>query len=234
MAVKSVRLRDICLLGGVFFVFAGAGEALAETVRVEKVKGNQAVIRLPQGMRVESGQELQVGSSVGSSGRMPATSGSGGREHKIGGSAEISSISSSSSSGGTSTSATTIGVTGTYGWNTGTWEYGPEISLIMISSTTSTTYYSLGGFVDYNLTPNVAGQDFIWGAGGSAGINSTSGGSTSSSGMNFFAGGFNKWFPLGHAVSLRTDLGLSYSQSGSTVKITQTGLLAKAGFEVYF
>jgi len=216
----------MCLLGSLLLL--SAGTANAETVRVEKVKGNQALIRLPQGMRVESGQELQVGKSS----RMPAGKGSEGRDHKIGGSAEISSL--SSANGTTSTSSTTIGVTGTYGWNTGTWEYGPQFSLVMMSATTSATFYSVGGFIDYNLTANTPEVDFLWGAGGSASMSSTSGSGTSSSGMNFFAGGFNKWFPLSHTVSLRTDLGLSYSQSGSTVKTTQTGLLGKAGFEVYF
>jgi hypothetical protein len=219
-------IRGICLLGSLFLLSTGA--AKAEIVHVEKVKGNKAVIRLPVGMRVESGQELQVGASS----RLPASKGSEGREHKIGGTAEISSL--SSSNGTTSTNSTTIGVSGTYGWNTGTWEYGPQFLLTMLSSSTSMTIYAIGGFVDYNLTPNMPGVDFLWGAGGSAGLNSSSGGGTSSSGMSFFAGGFNKWFPIGHPVSLRTDLGLSYSQSGSTVKTTQTGLLAKAGFEVYF
>lgn len=231
-----MKLYSLC------FVLALGFSLHAQEAKVLKAKGRRALIELAPGQSLQPGQIINLGSGDdlsldSSSSRSPSSVSVGSREHSIGGSASL--LMSSASTGTGSISYTVLNVTGRYGWNKAKYEYGPEFSIMNANgssaSTTGSSAYSVGGFFDFNFIPNVPGKSMTYGLGGNLDIGSTSSGGNSSSLLDLFAGGNLKWFPLGNSVALRGDVGLNYVRtSGNNATITDTGLLAKAGFEIYY
>ena len=214
-----------------------AGTAFAQDLVVTKVKGNTALVKF-------SGAPLTVGQRISASGNDGVSSGSGSgdssRKTIIGVSGEFYSEKTSVSASGVSATNTSnlLTLTGRYGWNAETMEYGFIGELNNSDNGSgSTLTYGGGGFFDYNFQPNRPGQQMIWGVGGSAEykLASPPNGATGSSTIKLFPSGVFKWFPLGTSTGIRLDFGYEYDQStqGQT-KSTLTGLHALAGFVVYF
>lgn len=216
--------------------------SFAQEAKVIKVKGQQAIVQFPKGHKPYAGETIDLSGGGGGDAGGAGTTGGGGstgpREHSIGAAAEISSISSSNNvKGSSSTSTTTIALEGRYGWNAVTMEYGPLAALSRTSTDSgSSMTLKAGGFFDYNLVPNTAGAEMVYGLGAEAYVGQTSPSSGDSATlMGFAGGGFLKWFLLKTPTAFRGDLQYQYDRSSAgQVTTTTSGPIAKVGFEVYF
>ncbi|MDX9731949.1 MAG: hypothetical protein RBT63_09275 [Bdellovibrionales bacterium] len=230
-SIFKVARTQFVLTSVVFLlVVVGSVEAVAQQAKVVKVQGRRAIVQFPDEARPTVGQTLELGGKAVSS-----SGGSGSREQIIGGAASLDSI---SSGGGSSTSS--LSVEGRYGWNKEIMEYGGLAVLHYSSSAgSSARHMGIGGFFDFNLVPNVAGTEFVYGAGAVASYGSTStavgAAETTGSIMAFEGGAQVKWFPLGNSVAIRGDAIYKYeSISRGAVSGSSSGLGAKIGFYVYF
>lgn len=218
----------------------GLNSAKAQTAKVIKVQGKKAIVQFPDDARPRVGQTIDLGGggAVSMGGSSSSHSGSGGsRAMIVGGSTEFSSLTVS----GDSTSSTRFAVDARYGWNKDVMEYGAVGGMTYYSTPgLSRRKLEAGGFFDYNLVPNTPGTEIVYG--GAAGLKfgqlSSTTGSTEASGtiMTFEIGGQAKWFPLGNSVAIRADILYRLESVGDSVKALSTGsgLLAKAGFYIYF
>lgn len=214
-----------------------ASNAGADDIKVIKVSGRRAIVQYPPGETPKVGQVLtSSGSDEMSFDDGGNSSSKGSRKHIIGGSASLSFVNSSTSPGSGSVTTTNISVSPQYGWNTGTMEYGGLASIGSSSGGgTSSTSFGVGGFFDYNLVPNVAGKDLVYGAGGKAIIGGGSSSGQSSTSFELDGGPFVKWFPLGNSVAIRGDADVQYKRMGnSAATTTNMGLVIMGGLYVYF
>lgn len=208
---------------------AFAHTAFAQKIRVRKVKGNQAVVDFSGGS-LQTGQVYELSSDEIRSG----SSESNARTYGVAVSASISSTKSDASG---AQSETDMSLAARFGWNHGTYEYGPLMSYSSNGNgSITTTMYKLGAFGDYNMIANVPGEIFLYGIGGLFDIGQLDSGSgVKRDLMDFFVGPFIKWFPTGSPVGFRFDGGYIYQkQSSSSTSTTISGLDVSAGITAYF
>lgn len=206
--------------------------AFAQQIRVQKVKGNKAIVEFSGDLA--PGRTYNLGGSSSSSAN---TSGSG-RSYVIGGSfsyfsgTDSTSVSSISASNSTSS----LNLTARFGWNFETYELGPLFSYQSTSAGSQTTSAtSFGGFADYNLSPNRSGETTIFAGTGELTYGNLSQSSTSGSLMGFFLGGSVKWFGLTNSTALRADLGYDYRKTTiGSANVTTSGVALRAGISTYF
>lgn len=213
--------------------FLLAFSAHAQSAKVIKVSGRRAIVQTAPGTELKVGQTLNAGGEEGHS--VPAN-GTGGREFSVTGLFNFSSLNRTySQSGKNSDTLALFQLSGQFGWNKGTMEYGPRAG-VDNSNITGTTVQSLflGGFFDYNFVPNIPGALFVYGAGGTLDIGTSTTGSSSGSQYNLFAGGSLKWFPFNNTAAVRADAGINYGSAtfGSNT-VTSQGVVIRAGFIVY-
>jgi hypothetical protein len=216
----------------VLFVMVVPFGAFAQSFKVEKVKGNKALVEVTSGS-VRAGESYNTGST--SSYGSTSNSGGGTRNNILGLSAVFSSLSTSVA--GASVSATILDLAGRYGWNKEQYEYGALAEYSSVSSNgTSMNSLAFGGFYDYNLTPNRSGTDTVFGPGGTFTIGNATvtGTTTSSSFFEFFGGGFGKFLVLKTTTAIRGDLGYRYRSVNSDPKATISGLSATLGLSYYY
>ncbi|MCB0386216.1 MAG: hypothetical protein KDD43_12555 [Bdellovibrionales bacterium] len=146
--------------------------AFAQEVKVLKVKGNKAVIRIPKDMDISKGQTLMIGGGgeedeEGGGGAM--SKGSGSRNTAIAGTFSMESLSferETAAGGKTTGDSTTMSLQVSYGWNKGWAEYGPVFVYESTDSGTSkSTEFNLGGYFEYNFKVNKPGEWMIPAAG---------------------------------------------------------------------
>lgn len=213
--------------------------ANAQQFKVSKVKGNRAFIIMPKGMTLEKGKTYSVAEGDAGSDDDTQTS-TQDRDTTMALSGNLFTGSTKTSPGGISVNGTSIELAGRYGWNKGKKEYGPLATFYYVSSGSySARIIAGGGFFDYNLVENTAGQNKVYGLGADAtfGLSSQSTGSSGTTGsvIQIKGGGQMKWFPVGPSAAIRVDAQLSYMRSAED-KITETqmGLYLAAGLQVYF
>ncbi|MNJ94660.1 hypothetical protein D3C87_123620 [compost metagenome] len=207
--------------------------AFAQKIKVRKVKGNQAVIEF-SGAPLRLGNVYEI-SSEDAFGDMSTSSNGGSRAHLLGLSFSLQN-GKSDFSGAKNT--TNIDLSARYGWNMGSYEFGPILSYTSSNAVTGNTASLIkgGAFADYNLIPNAAGEVFLYGLGGFAefGSNDSGGGSTTSV-MNLAVGPFVKWFAVSSSFALRFDGLFEYAKySGNAGDTTYSGILLRAGIANYF
>ncbi len=210
--------------------------SFGQQATVKKVQGRKAIVEFPPDAKPYVGQTLDMGGGGGDGGASASGGGGSGgsRDKTIGFGGEFSSLSTDGNS------VTTIALSGRYGWNYGSYEFGPVAEFSSLSSTgSSRTTFGGGGFFDYNLVPNIAGAEFVYGAGaeGTYSMVSTdnNGNSGSESVMGIFAGGFLKWFALGNSVAIRGDGGFSMdNHSSESRSYSASGFVIKGMLQVYF
>lgn len=204
--------------------------AEAQSLLVKKVKGKQAIVQLQDGATLKVGQTIPVG--LDEFDEMSAMPSKSSRARLMGVSASFFTGKSDPGS-----NQTVLDVLFRYGWNGGKTEYG-AIGILGMSDygNGNTTSFGGGGFFDWNLNPNKAGNDMIYGGGVEASYKITNppSGGTSSNTITLYPSGFLKWWILGSSTALRGDIGYSYAQINSGLKTTTSGIYAKAGFAVYF
>ncbi|QDK45978.1 hypothetical protein DOM22_12860 [Bdellovibrio sp. ZAP7] len=207
----------------------GSVSAYAQKIKVRKVKGNTAIIEstspLAPGAVYDLISEDQLGDDSG-----PAT-----RKNFVGLNLIFGNTKSDAPN---STNETTMSLMARYGWNLGTYELGPLVQMTMthVSDVTATTW-RVGGFADYNFTPNTPGEAFIfgltaWGAFG----NEDRGNGAKFDIVDIFGGGFVKWYPTtSSSACFRIDFGYQYErQTVAGGYYSDTGITGSAGIFAYF
>lgn len=208
-----------------FCLFLCTQSTQSETIKVKKIKGNQAVIEFTGNLITEGSYQISPQNKPSSLSR----------DHVIGFSGSFYNLQKDTS--GFTTSRSYFGVNANYGWNTGGFEYGPRFAYTSSDTGSgATTTYALGGFLDWNLQENKIDNNTIFGFGFNAlygASNAPSGSSTNQ--LNFYPSFFVKWFPLIPAVALRLDSGYRYvSETASGSTSTTTGFELNAGFSIYY
>lgn len=211
-------------------IFGISSFSLAQTIRVEKVKGNRAIIET-KGQRLLEGEEYTIQPKKLVEDVVYSSEGLRSRKNSISLGGSLESIQSTSNSG------QIISLQLRYGWNFTTMEAGPYFKYESNNIYgVQTNAFAIGGFYDYNLKPNKDGVDQIWGLTGSAGFGSLSAGA--GTGTNIIAlalGGFSKWFIFGPQGALRTELSYKYEQrSRSSNSTTNSGVLGTILLSFYY
>lgn len=201
--------------------------AYGQKFTVNKIKGNQAVIEFT-GSTLELGQTYDF-----STDEFPITNSPSRKNSITLGFAYIDTLSDITNA----TNSSILSLNARYGWNFGTFEFGPIGSYLTTTGggLTSTTF-KVGGFADYNFNPNFAGEAFVYGLGVSfsGGIYDPGvGGQTDL--LSGLAGPFAKWFPWEGPVGFRIDLGYVYETLSSSLRTsTNTGTGLNVGINAYF
>lgn len=130
-----------------------------------------------------------------------------------------------------------IDIEARYGWNYGDYELGPlvHINLLDEGAGFNTDIY-VGGYFDYNLNPNVASEDTVYGLTAQAfGGNREFTNGSSSQIFIFGAGGFLTWYLAGSTTALRFE-GLAEQKkiATSTTSSSVFGFAGKMLLTFYF
>lgn len=214
-------------------VICVASPALAQEARVIKVKGQQAIVTFPNGVKPQVGQMIDLNAGTVDGG---SSMGTGSRDFTVGGSASLSFLNNSS----TSKSTTLFAIEPRFGWNMKQMEFGPT-AILSYSSTDGRTIRIMGagGFFDFNFVPNVSKTQFVYGVGGDLKYYQTSdtvaGTETSTTDLVLFGGGQAKYFLFSDNVAVRGDVGYYYDRNTTpSTSSNNSGLLAKVGFYYYY
>lgn len=215
----------------IFNSFFSFSTAEAQQFKVEKVKGNKAVIEY-SGTTLSPGGTYAIGGAQDEEGAISA----GHRKYIIGGSVSLEFFTDSSSlASSTSTKDNEMEFLGRFGWNLENYELG-FIFGYTSNETDSSAYSAIsgGGFFDYNFTPNRPGTSSILGLAAESTYTSITS-STGGSGMGVTVSGFMKWFTLGPSTALRLDAGYFYGKSDfNTYTTTTQGFDVRGGLVSYF
>ncbi|MGE0631770.1 MAG: hypothetical protein AB7O96_05155 [Pseudobdellovibrionaceae bacterium] len=200
----------------------------AQTFKVKKAKGKQAIIEMSAPGAFSVGESYTVGGESGgdeSSGEM--MTGPGGRTRTIAGQFGFSNI---SVDGGEATTA--LDFRGKYGWNLGQYEGGPSASYFMSSNAgTQLTRFGVGGFFDYNFGTN-KNVSSIYGLGADFQYKSEQpDGGDAVSWNEMLVGAFGKYFALGTPTAIRFDLAYQYYKYE---RVTKSGFVILGGLQTYF
>lgn len=130
-----------------------------------------------------------------------------------------------------------IDIEGRYGWNFGDYEVGPllHIGLLDEGAGFNTDFY-VGGYFDYNITPNVGREEMVYGVTAQAyGGNREFTNGASSQVLAMGAGGFLSWYLMGSTTALRFE-GLVQSKkiATSTTSASAIGFVGNMIFAFYY
>lgn len=205
-----------------------SASAYAQKIKVRKVKGNSAIVESNSPLNQGGVYDLISQDQFGGEDE-PAN-----RNYSLGFNFNFSNTKSDAANATSRTDATFIG---RFGWNLATWEFGPLVRFVMThANDATTTTWGLGGFGDYNFTPNITNEAFIFGLTGWGSFgNEDRGTGTKVDLVDVFGGLFVKWFPTASSACFRVDFGYLYERQTVTGGYyTSTGLSASAGIYAYF
>lgn len=212
--------------------------AHAQTLKVVKVKGKQAIVNIQSGSLSE-GETVNVGDGGGmdieSGGG--GTSGKGNRNYVIGGSFIFSNTKADTAG---AEAVNTLGLSAKFGWNFKRFEVGPILEFTSSKSgTTELTDTAFGGFAAYNFIENKSGVPMIFSVDGVLTMGSSkisTGSSSSTTNMtSATVGPFVKWFGLSNDFCLEAGAVYSYRKDSiSTGDTTITGIKLVGGISTYF
>ncbi len=226
MNIRSLLLPLIVLIT-VTLGFTSA--ALAQKIKIKKVKGLTALIETS--VPLEEGQtyDLQTGSISADVNYSQA--GFKSRKNSLTLGIDISALR------GDNIQETKFAAQGRYGWNFSTLELGAvgEISSIDFGAG-STTNFTLGSYADYNLEANRDGKKIVYGPFGLLAFGSrqlAGGGSTGLFTVN--AGGFLSYFFSQGSTALRVEAFVDHRQiSASNGQTALTGVGSRGLLVFYF
>lgn len=205
----------------------------AQKIKVKRVKGNQAVVEFSGGT-LENGRVYELNADeFGGTTTLPSDL-SASRKYSISVGFRLSNSKSDATG---AQNETDIQMSGRFGWNTGTIEFGPlgTYSYDQAGNITSTAF-TVGGFADYNIIPNIPGEIFLYGLGGQGSFGQADNGAgTKQDLISVFVGPNVKWFPSGREFALRFDGGYEYKKlSSGNADATVTGLGLNVELMAYF
>lgn len=208
-------------------LFAFSSWCFAQKIKVQKVKGNQAIVEFSGGT-LQSGQVYEL-TSEDFSESAPSPS----RKYLV--NLDMSLFNTKSDAVGAK-SETSYVFSGKLGWNLGSIEVGPSAAYSHSSGSVTMSNFSVGGFADYNLIANTPGEIFIYGVGGTSSFGQLDADGRTMDILYASVGPFVKWFPTGGSNGFRVDAGYSYQKTsgGTTGDTTTTGLGITVGVSSYF
>ncbi|MGZ3768953.1 MAG: hypothetical protein ACXVCP_05635 [Bdellovibrio sp.] len=203
--------------------------AFAQRIKVQKVKGNQAVIEFSGGvLRPDHVYELSPEQFTANNNESES------RKYII---AVGLNFHNTKSDAVNSVSQTDIILSAKFGWNLGHFELGPLVSYSSTDNGNLTNSLLKGGaFVDFNAIENLPGEVFLYGLGGTGSYGQYDGGSVKRDVIDFFVGPFVKWFPTGSPVAFRIDGGYVYQKQSGGIggDLTITGFASNIELLAYF
>ncbi|MFN7453805.1 MAG: hypothetical protein ACK5RO_04005 [Pseudobdellovibrionaceae bacterium] len=218
-------------------LFLTASAALAQSVRVDKIRGKKAIVDIIEG-QIEPGMTLAPSGSSNAFDEFDEAAvraASGKRNNFVAASAGIAQL-PNKISGSSSTTETSLSASVMYGWNKRTYEFGPLFSFTSAKEQNFTaSTLRAGGFYDFNFKPHTNSRDVFFGATGQATLGSYKSGTKSGSLFTLLAGGVMKYYPLHPAnLAIRVDGGYQYTNRSTKPSQTLTGLVANAYFVFYY
>lgn len=206
-------------------------EAFSFPIKVMKVKGNKASIKLPKGTQVEKGEIYYLNMEKENEITDSPDSGAGERSHFFGGEVDFRSL--TASSGGSGSTYQIINVASYFGFNFLKFEIAPMISYqnLSIGSSQSQTWFA-GFFTDYNFNENYKGVNSVWGARFQLSYGSETQASVA---LNVIRGQFSgvyKWFLTDTNISLGAQLGYRYESLSDSS--TRSGAVFLLQVQNYF
>lgn len=206
--------------------------ATAQTFRVKKSKGRQAVIESTSPLIEGETYTIQSNKQTGLIGDdVVYTKPNRSRENSF--SAGIN----SSFFKGDNIQEHEIDIEGRYGWNFGHFEIGPLVHINLLDQGAGfNTDFHIGGYADYNFNTNGGREEYVFGLTGQAfGGNREFTNGSSSQIMAIGAGGFLTWFLMGSTTALRFE-GLVESKkiATSAASTNATGFAGKMLFVFYY
>ena len=205
--------------------------AIAEKIKVKKVKGNQAVIETETPL--EEGQTYDLADQPVSDNVDYKSNNIKVRKNSVSFGADFESVKSELSQ------STVLNLNARYGWNFSSLEVGIVGKLVSTDVGGGATSSILGGgYFDYNLVANRDPKEMVYGpfillATGSTQYPSASaGGSTTKLETN--AGGFLTYFLGQSTTALRGELYYNYQQINTTSQQNSVGGLGARGLLVFY
>lgn len=203
----------------------------AETATIQQIKGQKAIVVFDQSIPFSIGQKLHINSDDGTEiGNIRSSRNLLEKKNSISLSGQFSSLKQEDED-----QQTTFSITGSYAWNMGQYEFGPELTYSFVDTGVTNTTTAVGGYFDYNLLVNDGRQDFIYGgvvraAFGSQVTKSSNSSSTEDSSV-FQVGGQSKFFMLSQVLALRTEFVFQFATVDNE---NISGLVLNLGLQHYF
>lgn len=217
---KLLALTTVILLSQTTF---------AQKIKVQKVKGNQAVVEFSGGsLKPDQVYELTSREFTDAAQEIVA------RNYLV---ALSFSLLNTKSDAPTSVSETDFSLTAKFGWNLGHFEIGPLASYSSDATGSITnSLFKIGAFADFNAISNIPGEVFLYGLGGTGSLGQYEGNGVKRDVMDLFIGPFVKWFPTGSSVAFRIDAGYIYQKQSGGIGSdnTITGLSTNVDILAYF
>ena len=213
-----MKCLNIILILTMTFIFTSFGWA-GEKAIIQQMKGRRAVILFEKDIPFSVGQKVFLVSEDGSElGINKANRNPLERKNSIGLSASLGTIN-------TTPSTTYLSLSTRYGWNKQQYEVGPKISISYSkqgsNGSTEASQSLFGGFFDYNMIPNVPGEDYIWGVFAEASIGNFKSGTASYKFLSDFSGGvFATVFAFSPMLALRTNFFLENTRADKKTTTT--------------
>lgn len=203
-------------------------KSFSSTFTVKKAKGNSAIIE--SSIPLEEGQTYTLESDQISEDPVYANKNTS-RKNSFTLGANFSMIKASE------LQENIITLEGRYGWNLAKYEFGPIVSLQMVDEGAGfNTLYAIGGYGDYNITPNRNNDTLIFGGTlqATAGNQSTTAGANSQI-ITIDGGAFLTWFLFKSSTALRTEALFETKKiSTDRTNATANGFRGKLFLSFYF
>lgn len=214
-----------------FFLLVSTSAWSAETATIQQIKGQKAILVFDEGIPFSLGQKLYINSAEGTEiGNIKTTRNLLEKKNSANLVGQFSSLKPKDSD-----QETRFSITGSYSWNKGQYEYGPELTYSFVDTGNSTTTTLLGGYFDYNMKPNDGAHDQVHGGVARVGFGSqatkTSTGKSSYDILQFDVGGQAKFFMLSQVLALRTELVYRFA---TVDKENINGFVFNLGLQHYF
>ncbi|QDK38276.1 hypothetical protein [Bdellovibrio sp. NC01] len=208
-------------------------DAHAQKIKVRKVQGNKAIVEFTGNLNQGSTYDLISPDEFG------GEEASNNRKYVVGVNFAMTNTKADAAN---SVNITTFNLAARFGWNFGSFEIGPMVGYASTIADLTSTTYKLGAFADFNIIPNIPGEAFLYGIGGTGSFGQHDPGSDTVVGdykydlFEAFVGPFVKWFPTGGPYGFRLDAGYIYQrQSTNTIgTIAVSGFAGNFGLFAYF
>jgi hypothetical protein len=223
-STKFILLFIVC--------FLSSQSALADKIKVKKVKGKNAIVEST--LQLEEGQTYELVPDSLSQNVDYAATVLKSRSNSLSFGTQLAYLKSDT------TETTSLALQTRYGWNFSNLELGVLADLTSVDNGNgATTSILAGGYFDYNLVPNRDPKKVIYGPFVLAGFGTTSVPSSNLTGsttkVEANAGGFLSYFIADSTTALRSEVFFDYQQTNTSALSTSiTGVGGRILLSFYF
>jgi hypothetical protein len=200
----------------IFSLILASFSQAADKAVVQQMKGRRAILQFEKDIPFSVGQKVYITSEDGTElGIVKELRNPLERKNSISLAATMGSVS-------TKPKPTSIfSLQGRYGWNMERFELGPLVNLTYNKTgSAEVSTYEFGGFFDFNMIPNRAGEDIVWGPYGEVSAGTMKYGTASGSLTSFTGGAFVKLFLLSPDLAVRLNGYYRYELDTQTTSIS--------------